>query len=82
MPSASSLVVDLSPESLRGIYLGVNSQCWAIGYFIGPPLGGWAMDQVPWIAHSFWLGMAASVIVAIAILQLLQRQMHPAEHHP
>jgi MFS family permease len=75
MPSASSLVVDLAPESLRGIYLGVNSQCWAIGYFIGPPLGGWAMDQVPWIAHTFWLGMAATVIGAIAILQLLQSQM-------
>lgn len=75
MPSASSLVVDLAPESLRGIYLGVNSQCWAIGYFIGPPLGGWAMDQAPWIAHGFWLGMAASIVLAIAILQLLQRQM-------
>lgn len=75
MPAASSLVVDLAPESLRGVYLGVNSQCWAIGYFIGPPLGGWAMDQAPWIAHSFWLGLTLSVTVAIVILQLLQRQM-------
>lgn len=75
MPSASSLVVDLAPESLRGVYLGVNSQCWAIGYFIGPPLGGWAMDQAGWIAHSFWLGLAFSIVVAIAILQILQRQM-------
>jgi MFS family permease len=75
MPSASSLVVDLAPESLRGVYLGVNSQCWAIGYFIGPPLGGWAMDQDPWIAHGFWLGLTASIAVAIAILQLLQRQL-------
>ncbi|MBW4521746.1 MAG: MFS transporter [Scytolyngbya sp. HA4215-MV1] len=73
MPAASSLVVELAPESLRGIYLGVNSQCWAIGYFIGPPLGGWALDQPrPW-ADLFWLGMAASVGAAILILQVLRR---------
>jgi MFS family permease len=73
MPAASSLVVELAPESLRGIYMGVNSQCWAIGYFIGPPLGGWALDQPrPW-ADLFWLGMAASVGAAILILQVLQR---------
>jgi MFS family permease len=45
LPAASSLVVDLAPESLRGIYLAVNSQCWALGYFLGAPLGGWALDH-------------------------------------
>lgn len=75
MPSASSLVVDLAPDSLRGVYLALNSQCWAIGYFIGPLLGGWAMDQPPAIAHGFWLALAVSVIGAIAILQFLNRMM-------
>jgi len=75
MPIASAVVVDLAPESLRGVYLAVNSQCWAIGYFIGPPLGGWALDQSPFVAHTFWLGMAASIVGAIAILLLLQRRM-------
>ncbi len=32
-PFASGLVVELAPESLRGVYLSINSQCWAIGYF-------------------------------------------------
>jgi MFS family permease len=72
-PSASSFVADLAPESLRGIYLAINSQCWAIGYFIGPPLGGWALDNSPAIAHSFWLAIAASVMVGILILQYLER---------
>jgi MFS family permease len=71
-PAASSLVVDLAPESLRGVYLSINSQCWAIGYFIGPPLGGWALDQSELIAHSFWLGLAVSVGIALLILQYLQ----------
>lgn len=75
MPSAASIVVDMAPESLRGIYLAVNSQCWAAGYFIGPPLGGWALDQSAFVAHAFWLGLATSVIVAIAILQILHQML-------
>ena len=39
-PVASGLVADLAPKSLRGVYFSINSQCWAIGYFVGPPLGG------------------------------------------
>lgn len=72
-PAASSLVVDLAPESLRGVYLSINSQCWAIGYFIGPPLGGWALDQSRLVAHSFWFGLAGSVGLALVILRYLQR---------
>jgi MFS family permease len=72
-PSASALVVDLAPEPLRAIYLSINSQCWAIGYFIGPPVGGWALDQSPAIAHGFWLATAFSTIIGIAILQYLNR---------
>jgi MFS family permease len=72
-PFASSLVVQLAPESLRGIYLSINAQCWAIGYFIGPPLGGWALDQSPDVAHSFWLLLSLSAGVAVLILQYLNR---------
>ena len=74
-PSASSLVVDLAPESLRGVYFSVNSLCWAAGYFVGPSVGGWAMDQPPLLAHSFWLASALSVGVAIAILRSLNRRL-------
>ncbi|MDJ0689059.1 MAG: MFS transporter [Xenococcaceae cyanobacterium MO_188.B32] len=70
-PSASALVADLAPESLRGIYLSLNSQCWAVGYFIGPILGGWALDRSTTIAHSFWLVCAVSIGIGILILQYL-----------
>jgi MFS family permease len=72
-PSASALVVDLSPPALRGIYLSINSQCWAIGYFIGPTLGGWALDRSENFAHNFWLASAASISLGIFILKYLDR---------
>lgn len=72
-PSASAFVVELAPESLRGIYLSINSQCWAVGYFIGPLLGGWVLDRPPYIAHGFWLATAASTSIGILILQYLNR---------
>jgi MFS family permease len=67
--------VDLAPESLRGVYLAINSQCWAIGYLVGPPLGGWALDQGKMAADNFWLGLAASIGVAILILQIVDRML-------
>lgn len=72
-PSASALITDLAPPSQLGVYFSINSLCWAAGYFIGPPLGGWALDQSPQVADSYWLGLAASVVVTVAILQYLHR---------
>ena len=71
-PVASGLVADLAPESLRGVYFSISSQCWAIGYFIGPPLGGWALDN-PQFTNYFWLIFAGSVLIGMAILQYLDR---------
>ena len=74
-PASSSLVADLAPDSLRGIYLAINAQCWAIGYLIGPPLGGWALDQSPEIVYNFWLGLALSILIALLILKNLDRRI-------
>ncbi|GAC1468260.1 MAG: MFS transporter [Chamaesiphon sp.] len=72
-PTASSLVADIAPESLRGVYLAINSLCWAVGYAFGPPLGGWALDRSPTVAHGFWLCLALSVGLTILILQYLNK---------
>jgi MFS family permease len=72
-PSAASLVSDFAPENQRGVYFSINSLCWAVGYFIGPPLGGWALDQSRIVANNFWLGFSFSVVVTVAILQHLSR---------
>ncbi|NET50110.1 MAG: MFS transporter [Merismopedia sp. SIO2A8] len=79
LPSASAYVVDMAPESLRGIYLSLNAQCWAIGYFLGPSLGGWVLDQGAAIAHPFWLGLALSVAIVITLLGQLD-QLQPHRH--
>ena len=74
-PSASALVVDLAPDSLRGIYFALNSQCWAIGYFIGPTFGGSILDRGDFYAHNLWLLLIITTLVAIAILRYLQYQL-------
>ena len=79
MPSAASTTVQLAPDELRGVYLAVNSQCWAIGYLLGPPIGGWALDQAAPIAHGFWLGMASTVVVALLILKRVDRMVTYSE---
>ncbi len=73
-PFAAAIVSELAPENLRGAYVAVSSQCWAIGYFVGPLLGGWAMDQPANIAHNFWLAVAASTSVGLLVLRLFETQ--------
>ena len=72
-PSAASLVTELAPENQRGVYFSINALCWAVGSFIGHPLGGWALDQPQIITNSYWLCFILSVVIAVAILQYLNR---------
>ncbi len=72
-PSSASLVTELAPENQRGVYFSINALCWAIGSFIGHPLGGWALDQPQIITNSYWLGFILSVAIAVVILQYLNR---------
>lgn len=74
-PAASALVADLAPESLRGVYFSLNSQCWAIGYFIGPAIGGYALDRSASFVSNYWLVFSVSVVLGIVILQGLRAQL-------
>lgn len=67
-PFFVATVSDLAPPNLRATYVAVSSQCWTIGYFLGPLVGGWAMDQDPITAHRFWLVVAMSVALCLALL--------------
>ncbi len=75
IPTASALVVALAPESLRGIYLSLNSQCWAIGYLLGPALGGLALDQSQSVVDGYWLVLSMSIMLGLLILKSLDRQL-------
>ncbi|BAY07045.1 MDR family MFS transporter [Calothrix sp. NIES-2098] len=72
-PFAASLVTDLAPETQRGVYFSINSLCWALGHFVGSPLGGWALDRSRIIADNFWFGFSLSVLIPIVILQYLNK---------
>ncbi|MGD1903462.1 MAG: MFS transporter [Geitlerinemataceae cyanobacterium] len=72
-PSASAFVALMAPDELRGIYLSLNSLCWAMGYAIGPPLGGMAIDAGGRTAIGFWLLMAVSSVGLMLALYLLGR---------
>ncbi len=79
-PAASSFVVELAPPESRGIYLSLNSQCWAIGYFIAPILGGWVLETAAQgessrlIIDNFWLINAASISMGIFTLLYLDKK--------
>lgn len=74
-PTASSLVGDMAPASLRGIYFSLESQCWAIGFLVGPALGGWALDHPSLLGTNLWIVLVVSSGVVGAILLLLRSQL-------
>ena len=74
-PTASALVADLAPPSLRGIYLAINSLCWALGYFIGPSLGGWALDLSRSWVYGYWLLLILPITVIWVLLKRLDHQL-------
>jgi MFS family permease len=73
-PTSSAWIANLAPANLRGVYTAIAYQCWSIGYLIGPVLGGWAIDQAAPIPQNFWLWIAASSLLGLGILQVLQSQ--------
>ena len=70
-PFAPAIVAELAPESLRGAYLAISYQCWSIGYFIGPVLGGWAIDQSRAIARGAWVVAAIGAFCSLFIVYFL-----------
>ena len=77
-PFVPAIIAELAPESLRGVYLAIGYQCWSIGYFVGPILGGWAMDESPKIAHSLWIVTAVSTLFGVVMLHIFKQ--YQGEH--
>jgi len=72
-PTSSALVSEMAPVEQRGIYFSLESECWAIGFLVGPALGGWVLDHPVHGGANLWLGMAASTVLAGAILMSLKQ---------
>lgn len=61
----SALVADLAPERLRGRYMSLLTNSYALGFSIGPALGAVALAVSP---AGVWIG--ACVVLALAALAL------------
>ncbi|MGD1949462.1 MAG: MFS transporter [Leptolyngbyaceae cyanobacterium] len=74
-PAGISLLGEMAPSNLRGIYFSLESQCWSIGFTIGPALGGWALDHPETVGNNLWLYLITGGFVASLILAVLKQQM-------
>jgi MFS family permease len=74
-PSASALVGDIAPITLRGVYFALESESWAIGFLIGPAIGGWALDHPTVGGANLWLALGLSGAIAATILLTLRAQL-------
>jgi MFS family permease len=72
-PTASALTADIAPDQLMGVYTSLNSLCWAVGFAIGPPIGGWALDQTIQVVQGFWLCLSIISVGMWLLLQMLDR---------
>lgn len=74
-PTSVSLTSNMAPINLRGIYFSLESQCWSVGFTIGPALGGWSLDHPKTIGINFWLYLIAGGLISGLILILLKRMI-------
>lgn len=51
---APSIIADLAPTELRGLYQGIFGSAWGLSFFIGPILGSWVYQTFG--ADTLWSG--------------------------
>ncbi len=51
---APTIIADLSPVELRGLYQGVFGAAWGLSYFAGPLAGGWVYENLG--GNTLWVG--------------------------
>jgi MFS family permease len=60
---APSIIADLAPIELRGVYQGIFGSAWGLSFFLGPILGSWiyqAFGAASLWAGCFFLGLVLS----------------------
>lgn len=65
VPTTISMIGDLTPQEERGRWIGFVTGWSAIGFVIGPPLGGWIFDQ--WGLAAPFLGASTSSLLALLV---------------
>jgi len=78
LPCGSVLVSELAPESARGAYFALESQCWGFGFFLAPLVGGWALDHPDLLGKNLWAIAVGSAAIALALVIVLRQRLRPA----
>jgi MFS family permease len=72
-----TIIADLSPIDLRGLYQGIFGAAWGLSYFLGPLVGGWVYENLG--ANTLWIGcLVTGIVIAFCYLALsapAKRQM-------
>lgn len=71
-PISSVLVSDISPEHLRGTYIGIFGTSWCLASFAGPVVGGFVFDRFG--AFTLWSScFCIGLLVACGYLLVFKR---------
>jgi len=50
---APTIIADLAPVELRGLYQGIFGSAWGLAYFMGPLAGGWIYEHLG--SNTLWI---------------------------
>jgi MFS family permease len=73
---APTIIADLSPVELRGLYQGIFGAAWGLAYFIGPLAGGWIYEDLG--SDVLWVGC---LIIGIVLAFGYYALSAPAKRH-
>ncbi len=67
LPTSTDVVFRIAPSNKKGFALALLSQCFAMGYFIGPFISGRILDLFGY-ASVIWLSISFACFITFAIL--------------
>ncbi len=67
LPTSTDVVFRIAPSNKKGFALALLSQCFAMGYFIGPFISGRILDLFGY-ASVIWLSISFACFIVFAIL--------------
>ncbi len=73
---APTIIADLSPIELRGLYQGIFGAAWGLAYFVGPIVGGWVYENLG--SNTLWIGC---LITGMVIAFCYHALSAPAKRH-
>jgi MFS family permease len=71
-----TIIADLSPIELRGLYQGIFGAAWGLAYFIGPLAGGWIYENLG--SDVLWV---SCLIIGIVLAFCYFALSAPAKRH-